>query len=158
MIPGMRTVSLAALAVLSLTACSDNDGPKVAKGICTPFATTPALATTTAGVPALAPVAVVDGAGPVEDCLHRWAYSLAGAPDTADVVADAAVAACSSALSKWNQASLSGPVGPSDAISLVTGEPTSAITEHRNFADSRALFFVVQARAGRCAPPPAVKG
>ena len=158
MTPGMKAVSLAALAVFSLSACSDNDGPKVAKGICTPFAAAPATTTATAGVPALAPAAVVDGAGPVEDCLHRWAYSLAGAEDTADVVADAAVAACSSAISQWNQASLSGPAGPSDAISLVTGEPTSAIVEHRNFANARALFFVVQARAGRCAPQPPVKG
>lgn len=158
MTPGLRTVSLAALAALSLSACSDNDGPRVAKGICTPFAATPAATNTTAGVPALAPAAGVDGAGSVEDCLHRWAYSLAGADDTADVVADAAVAACSSAISKWNQATLSGPAGPSDAVSLVTGEPTSAIVEHRNFADSRALFFVVQARAGHCAPPPPVKG
>lgn len=154
----MRAVGLAAIAVLSLTACSDNDGVKVAKGICTPFATTPAAPATTAGVPALAPAVSADVAAPVEDCLHRWAYSLAGAKDSADVVADATVAACNSALSKWNQASLSGPAGPSDAISLVTGEPTSAITEHRNFAASRALFFVVQARAGRCAPPPPVKG
>jgi hypothetical protein len=153
----MRAAGLAAMAVLSLTACSDNDGPRVAKGICTPFATTPAATTTTAGVPALTPAISADGAAPVEDCLHRWAYSLAGAKDTADVVADATVAACSSALSKWNQASLSGPAGPSDAVSLVTGEPASAISEHRNFAASRALFFVVQARAGNCAPPPPVK-
>lgn len=154
----MRAASLALMAALSLTACSDTDDVKVAKGICTPFAATPAAATTTAGVPALAPAAVADGAGPVEDCLHRWAYSLAGAKDSAEVVAEATIAACSSALSAWNQASLSGPAGPSDAISLVTGEPTSAIAEHRNFAANRALFFVVQARAGRCAPPPPVKG
>lgn len=157
MTPAMKTASLAVIAALSLTACSDNDGAKVAKGICTPFATTPAATTTTAGVPALTPTVSADGAVPVEDCLHRWAYSLAGAKDTADVVADAAVAACSSALSKWNQASLSGPTGPSDAVSLITGEPTSAIAEHRNFATSRALFFVVQARAGNCAPPPPLK-
>ncbi|MFD3265857.1 hypothetical protein [Phenylobacterium ferrooxidans] len=154
----MRAAGLALMAALSLTACSDTDDVKVAKGICTPFAATPAAATTTAGVPALAPAAVADGAGPVEDCLHRWAYSLAGAKDSAEVVAEATIAACSSALSAWNQASLSGPAGPSDAISLVTGEPTSAIAEHRNFAANRALFFVVQARAGRCAPPPPVKG
>lgn len=154
----MRAAGLALMAALSLTACSDTDDVKVAKGICTPFAATPAAATTTAGVPALAPAAVADGAGPVEDCLHRWAYSLAGAKDSAEVVAEATIAACSSALSAWNQASLSGPAGPSDAISLVTGEPTSAIAEHRNFAANRALFFVVQARAGRCDPPPPVKG
>ena len=153
----MRAAGLALMAALSLAACSDTDDAKLAKGICTPFAATPAAAATTAGVPALAPVAAADGAGPVEDCLHRWAYSLAGAEDSAEVVAEATIAACSSALSAWNQASLAGPAGPSDAISLVTGEPTSAIAEHRNFAASRALFFVVQARAGRCDPPPPVK-
>ena len=154
----MRAAGLALMAALSLAACSDTDDAKLAKGLCTPFAATPATATTTAGVPALAPAAVADGAGPVEDCLHRWAYSLAGAKDSAEVVAEATIAACSSALSTWNQASLSGPAGPSDAISLITGEPTSAIAEHRNFAANRALFFVVQARAGRCDPPPPVKG
>ena len=112
----MKTVSLtlAALATLSLAACNDADQRRTAgaKGICTPFVT--AAAAPTSGVPTLAPAATTDATA-VEDCLHRWAYSLAGAKDTADVVADATVAACSSALSKWNQASLSGPAGPSDA-------------------------------------------
>lgn len=154
-------LALAAVALLSLGACSDNDGRVVAKGICTPFATTPAATTNTAGVPALAAPAAVDASGPVEDCLHRWAYSLAGARDTAEVVASATVAACAPALSKWNQASLAAanaPGAPSmEATSLLTGEPTNALAEHRQFAETRALFFVVQARAGACKPPPPMK-
>ena len=158
----MKTVSLtlAALATLSLAACNDADQRRTAgaKGICTPFVT--AAAAPTSGVPTLAPAATTDATA-VEDCLHRWAYSLAGASDTADVVARATVAACSPALSRWNQQSLSPtgnpPGGAVEAMSLVTGEPTNAMVEHRMFADSRALFFVVQARAGKCAPPPAVK-
>ena len=51
-----------------------------------------------------------------------------------------------------------GPGGDTaDATSLVTGQPTNAFSAHHEFAQNRALFYVVQARAGRCAPPPAPK-
>ena len=44
------------------------------------------------------------------------------------------------------------------SASLITGEPTTPMAEHNNFAHARALFYVVQARAGNCAPPPAKDG
>ncbi|MBV8594531.1 MAG: hypothetical protein JOZ27_09560 [Caulobacteraceae bacterium] len=40
----------------------------------------------------------------------------------------------------------------------MTGEPTNAMAEHGAFARSRALLFVIEARAGRCRPPPVVNG
>jgi len=44
------------------------------------------------------------------------------------------------------------------AASLVTGEPTTPLAEHNSFAHNQALLYVVQARAGACAPPPATNG
>jgi hypothetical protein len=114
--------------------------------------------TAQAGVPAIGPA---DAATPVDECTRRWAYSLAGSRDSAEVVAEATVAACSAALSRWNQASL-GQTPPADgseqALSLSTGQPTNPLAEHAAFAQGRALFYVVQARAGRCKPPPVVNG
>jgi hypothetical protein len=96
----------------------------------------------------------------MDDCLHRWGYALAAAPDPADQVTGAVVAACMPALAQWNQQALmpTGPDGagaaPSQAQSLITGEETNAIGERYRYAHNRALFYVVQARAGKCAAPP----
>jgi hypothetical protein len=155
----LAPLTLAALAAFSLSACTDAGVGSAAKGICTPF---PAAAAAQAvGGPAA--VSAGDPSAPVDDCLHRWAYSLAKSSDPAEAVAQATVAACTAPLSRWNQqglAPVSGPSGDSqaEAISLVTGQPTSAFVAHHEFAQGRALFYVVQARAGHCAPPPAAKG
>ncbi|WP_304177929.1 hypothetical protein [Phenylobacterium aquaticum] len=141
------------VALMGLAAC----GEPVAKGICTPFPN--ATAATASGAPAPA-TAASDPAAPVEDCVHRWAYSLAGAKDSADQVALATVAACSGQLSRWNQQAMAPATGAStqaEAVSLITGDPTGPIAAHHDFAASRALFYVVQARAGHCAPPPPPK-
>ena len=144
-----RLTGAMALLALGLSACSDGD--RVNGNICTDFKTA------TAGQPT-GPATVVDAATPVDECVRRWAYSLAGARDGADVVADAAVAACGTTLSRWNQAGLGQTAGDAQALSLTTGEPTNALAEHNGFAHARALLYVVQARAGRCAPPPATNG
>jgi len=118
-----------------------------------------------------------DQAAVFDDCLHRWAYSLAPARDQADVVASAVSAACSAGLSRWNQQTLSQPAQPEAGMSqpgmppqpgvsqgapapdqqqatdLTTGQPTDMMTARAQFAQSRALFYVVEARAGGCAPP-----
>jgi len=139
-----------ALMALGLSGCER--GGMVNSQICTEFKT-PA-----AGQTAVPASGVVDAATPVDECVRRWAYSLAGSRDGADVVAGAAVAACGSTLSRWNQAGLGQP-GPNDqAVSLTTGEPTNAMAEHNAFAQARALLYVVEARAGHCAPPPATNG
>jgi hypothetical protein len=146
-----------ALAALTLSACDVHDGRMVNSKICADFK--PANTAQTRGSAA----ALSDAATPVDECVRGWAYSLAGARDTADVVADAAVAACAPALSHWNQAGLNQPAqagagGSVEALSLTTGEPTNALAEHNAFAHGRALLYVVQARAGRCAPPPVANG
>lgn len=130
-----------------LAGCQDRDRPHA--GLCKAFPE--AAAQPTAG----------DGAAVLEDCLHRWAYTLAGGPDDAGTVADATLAACSVPLTRWNQQALSGAEGSRPAQegqSLLTGETTNPIAEHRNFASDRALFYVAQARAGGCGPPPRRQG
>ncbi len=102
--------------------------------------------------------AVEDGAGPLDECVKRWAYSLASSGDSADTVGDAAVAACAAQLSRWNQQTLGTPGGDAEGPSLITGQTTTPLGEHSALAHSRALFYVVQARAGNCAPPAAKNG
>ena len=38
----------------------------------------------------------------------------------------------------------------------MTGQPTTPLAEHNGYAERRAIFYVVQARAGSC-PAPAAK-
>src|SRR3954469_11478734 len=52
-----------------------------------------------------------DGAVAFDDCLHRWAYSLAPSRDSAEMVATAAMGACNAQLLKWNGKVL-GEAGP----------------------------------------------
>lgn len=142
----------AALSALALASCA-RQGAAVggASGICKPFAPAKAPA---AGGPA-------DPAAALDDCLHRWGYTLAASPDKADVTAQATLDACSSQLAAWNQQSLTSAAGGApnggavQAPSLMTGEQTNPLTEHYRFAQGRALFYVVEARAGKCGPPPA---
>lgn len=134
-------------ASLGLAACEGGQNRRAASGggLCKPFV----------GVQTVGP-GLADGGAVVDDCLHRWGYTLAKADDDAGLVAQAVVAACSAPLSRWNQQTLSNaaatgvaPEGPS----LLTGEPTNPIAEHANFAENRALFYVIQARAGKCDAP-----
>jgi hypothetical protein len=145
------TLRLGALTVgvLSLAACSEQHTMAANPKICTDFKTKAAVATA-------APIA--DGSAPTDECARRWAYSLAPSRDGADVVAEAVVAACTGALAQWNQQAMQLPADGQMGASLTTGEPTTPMGEHNNFLRSRALLYVVQARAGACAPPPATNG
>jgi len=155
------------LAALSLAACNNNAGRGTAvSGICKPFTTAaaapaaPQPAVTQPGTPAInvLPAApTVDPAAALDDCLHRWGYTLAASTDPADVVADATVAACGPSLIGWNRSSLATAGQNVQAPSLLSGQPTNPIAEHYIFAHGRALLYVVQARAGHCAPPPAAQ-
>jgi hypothetical protein len=152
------TIAIALTAIaLMLSACEENAGGMTNSGICADF---------TAHGPA-----ATDAAAPMDDCVRRWAYSLAGARDTADIVADSAVAACGAVLTRWNQAALSQgglnqggmqPQGregnPPQTLSIDTGQPTNALAEHAAFAHRQAQLYVVEARAGHCRPPTATKG
>lgn len=153
---GKGTILIAAVsaAALGLAACEggNNRRQNVATGgdgLCKPF---------TGAAQSAMPGVGVDGGMAVDDCLHRWGYTLAKSEDDAGAVAQAVVAACSAPLARWNQQTLSnvaavGGDRSMEAPSLLTGEPTNPIAEHNNFAEGRALFYVVQARAGKCDPP-----
>ena len=166
----MRRIAIVAgLAALGLSACSNTAGGGMAgnHNVCLPFpATTTANGVTTTttttppGQPIAAPPLAGDPTGGVEDCLHRWAYALAGSSDDATQVANATLAACGPAIARWNQAALApgDGGGPPEAPSLMTGQQTNPIAEHFIFAQGRALFYVVQARAGKCAAPPMTNG
>ena len=65
------------------------------------------------------------------------------------------LAACSPSLTSWNQSTLATAGQNVQAPSLISGQTTNPIAEHYAFAQGRALFYVVQARAGHCTPPPA---
>jgi hypothetical protein len=123
---------------------------------CTPFPAAPTATNATAG---LAPVSVSDPAISFDDCIHRWGYVLASSRDPADVVAQASVEACSSVLASWSQQisqtsdSAAADYGPrSRGQSQQTPDPAA---QRMHAAEGRALFYVVQARAGNCAAPPA---
>jgi hypothetical protein len=138
-----------------LSACADRDtGGRADAGTCSPFA---AAVATPAGPAGVAPAAAGGEAAAFDDCLHRWGYRLARADeDAADLVATAVVSACAPALVAWNQTTLGqAQTGPDEAISLVSGETSSTIADRYDSAQSKALFYVVQARAGNCAVPPA---
>ena len=151
----MRRVLIAGLGLLSLGACSNTHAPAANSRICVAFGQKAAVAT---AAPTQAPALGDDGSAPVDNCAKRWAYSLAPSRDSAEVVAEAVVAACNTQLTGWNRASLGAPEADGDAASLTTGQLTSPIQEHMGFIHNRALLYVVQARAGSCAPPPATNG
>lgn len=141
------SVLIVALGALSLAACNQPARTGGNAKICVDFA---AAAKPAPGSPG------AGGATAVDECVKRWAYSLAPSRDDADIVAEAVKAACGAQLSAWNQQSVNQPEG--EAASLLTGEPTTPIAEHNSYVSRRALFYVVQARAGSCPAPPAKDG
>lgn len=143
-------MAVLALAALGMTACEEQSNAMANPKICADFRNNAGPGVT----------AAADPSTPVDECARRWAYSLAGSKDSAEVVAEAVVAACAPVLSKWNQASLgqAAPGSGEQALSLTTGQPTNPLAEHSSFAQGRALLYVVQARAGRCKPPPVTNG
>jgi hypothetical protein len=149
------------LAALSLGACERNRPMAANKAICFDFhakspSPAPAGSASAAGAPQTA--AASDLGAVLDDCVRRWAYSLAPSADSAQDVANAALGACMGHLARWNEQSLNQANAPAQAPSITTGEPTNPLAEHSNYARSRALLYVVQARAGHCAPPPVKNG
>ncbi len=136
-------------AVLGLAACDQRQGMAANSKVCADFKSTTKPAVIVAGA---------EGAAPVDECVRRWAYSLASSHDPADMVARATVAACNTQLARWNQQSLGQPGSDVEANSILTGQPTTSLAEHSEFTAGRALFYVVQARAGRCDAPPINNG
>ncbi len=144
------TAAVVLFAALGLTACERGHEMAANAGLCPDFK----------AASKAAPLAASDpGAAPVDECARRWAYSLASSRDPAETVAQATVAACTPQLARWNQTVLGQPGGADvEAASLTTGEPTNPLAEHSGYIAGRALFYVVQARAGRCPAPPIANG
>jgi len=151
---GHRKIRLAAalsLAAAGLAACEGAGQGAVAAN--------PAICVDFKAAKAPAPGAPQDPGVAVDTCVQRWAYSLAPSRDDAAAAASAAVAACTPQLARWNQQLAAQPNPPQgEGTSITTGEPTNPVAERYAFATNRALLYVVQARAGRCAPPPAKDG
>lgn len=134
-------------AMLLLVGCEDRQLGRADAAICQPFSAAPVNTGAIGGE-----------ASNLDDCLHRTGYRLARASDPADIVAQATVSACGDALSRWNQQAVSQPAtaGAADAaVDLVTGQSISQLAQRYQYAQGRALYYVVQGRAGRCDVPPA---
>lgn len=112
-----------------------------------------------ANAPSALGAALSDPAAAFDDCIHRWGYTLAPARDPADVVAQATVNACAPILASWSQQMTSqdqAAASPARYRGQTTSQETPSPEAQRiRMAESRALFYVVQARAGGCKPPPA---
>ncbi|HTX50207.1 MAG TPA: hypothetical protein VME40_12560 [Caulobacteraceae bacterium] len=149
----VRMVGVASLIAWAplLTACNQHasaaSGALTADGkYCAPFSTTAATG----------PGARSDPAAAFDDCVHRWGYALAPSRDPADVVAQATVSACGPILSQWSQQVMGSDQGAAPESRRAQAEAASnPMAQQIRMAESRALFYVVQARAGGCAPPPA---
>ena len=156
----MRSVTLLASAAIAcavgLAGCNrhddtvDNHAATAASSYCAGFKTSNGT-----GV-------VADPSAAVDDCIHRWAYVLSRGHDPADVVAHATLEACSTPLTTWSQQIANAPqadetVGPSSGYGRRGGgDPSAAnpMAQRMGMANAKALFYVVQARAGSCALPP----
>jgi hypothetical protein len=130
---------------------------------CTPFQK---AAATSSGQGGLAPAstATADPGAAFDDCVHRWAYAMAPARDPADIVAHATVDACGAAMNAWNQQVAAEspdtpyPQPPSrgrGSEQQMQSPQNSALAQHMQIAQARSLFYVIQARAAGCTPPPA---
>jgi hypothetical protein len=137
---------------------------------CTPFQKTANPTTSSSAGLAAAPAsAAADPGAAFDDCIHRWAYAMAPARDPADIVAHAAVDACGAAMNAWNQQVIAQnpnayaqdqyqapPArGRASEQEMEQSPQNSALAQHMQVAQARSLFYVIQARAAGCAPPPA---
>lgn len=75
-----------------------------------------------------------------DECIHRWSYAFAAAPDSAEAVVGAVIGACRAQIDR--SATMLG-AGDAEAERWYLGEMERAARE-------RALYRVIQARAGRC--------
>jgi hypothetical protein len=159
---GLALVAAAALAGCNRPA--DTRLPLIGKSYCTPFRTVAATsnaASSPNGQSGLATSATLPAADPgaaLDDCVHRWAYALAPSRDPADIVAHAAIDACSAIVT-----TLSQQAAPAASDSNATQDDQqqdqqqaeNPIAQQMRATEGKALFYVVQARAAGCAPPPA---
>ena len=75
-----------------------------------------------------------------DECIHRWGYRFAATPDQADSVVGAVIGACRAQIDR-------------SATLLGEGDPEAEryyLAEMERVARERALYRVIQARAGNC--------
>ena len=86
-----------------------------------------------------------DPAASFDDCIHRWAYTLAPARDPADVVARASVDACGPILTAWNQQTLDQNPQPQPRRFESRGpqqQQNNPLAQRLGMVESRALSIV----------------
>jgi hypothetical protein len=79
-----------------------------------------------------------------DECIHAWAYRLARSTDAAEAVVGAVLGACRTPIAR-------------SATMVAEGDPEAErfyLAEFERTSRERALFRVVQARAGRCSLEP----
>ena len=79
-----------------------------------------------------------------DECIHNWAYRLSRSDDDAEAVVGAVVGACRTSIDR-------------SATMVAAGDPEAErfyMAEFERASRERALFRVVQARAGRCSLEP----
>jgi hypothetical protein len=75
-----------------------------------------------------------------DECIHRWGYRFAAAPDEAGSVVGAVIGACRAQIDR-------------SATMLGNGDPEAErwyLAEMERVARERALYRIIQARAGGC--------
>jgi hypothetical protein len=134
-ISAKRRAALAgAIAMSALSACSDvrTSLAEVGgeSGLCSPV---PALRTDPAAN-------AYQQAIQRDECIHRWSYLFAPVPDSAESVVGAVIGACRAQIDR-------------SATLLGEGDPDAErwyLQEMERVARERALYRVIQARAGNC--------
>lgn len=99
----------------------------------------------------------------LQGCVERWAYRLARSSDPANVVADAVMGACAAdvarvaeaqvVLNVKNNKDLGLQADPSAGFYERTGKAAPVYAVFWDEYRARALYHVVQARAGDCPVP-----
>jgi hypothetical protein len=172
---GAAIVLTAGLAACNNAGTGDGRLPLTGSAFCTPFQKAGATPTSNnqSGLAATPASTASDPGAAFDDCIHRWGYAMAPARDPADIVAHAAVDACGAQMNAWNQQVMAQapqyqnqqyqepPLsrrdrrGAPDQMDAQQNPQTQALAQHMQIAQARALFYVIQARAAGCAPPPA---
>ena len=93
----------------------------------------------------------------LDECVHRWSYRLAGSADPADTVAKAVLGACETPFNQtvidWPDDDLLQIKDREQRIAAIRQAQTEGEAYLAKTYASKALFHVVQARAGRCTVP-----
>ena len=79
-----------------------------------------------------------------DECIHNWAYRLSRSDDDAEAVVGAVIGACRTSIDR-------------SATMVAAGDPEAErfyLAEFERASRERALFRIVQARAGRCSLEP----